>query len=114
MNIKNILVFITLLISSGQAFSVGVSNSFFVENVRVDASGKGYVRFSKQLASEGGLPVCSTHSHHLAFNVNTMEGKAIMSLVLAAKASKKPVYAKGTGDCSIYSVVESWDWGRIE
>ncbi len=110
----NIAVLLGLFIVSGHVSAVGIANSFLVEKVRADASGKGYVGFNKPLVSEGGLPPCSTHTRELAFNVNTLEGKAIMSLVLAAQASKSPVYARGTGECSVYSVVESWDWGRIE
>jgi hypothetical protein len=114
MKILNIAALFVLLTSNVPTFAAGVANSFFVISVRADASGNGYVRFDKPLVAEGSLPECSTHANHLAFNVNTLQGKAIMSLVLAAQASNSPVYAKGTGDCTVYSVVESWEWGRIE
>jgi hypothetical protein len=111
----NIVFILGLLISSGHVFAVGIANSFLVDTVRADSSGKGIVGFDKPLvAVDGGLPPCSTHSKHLAFDTNTPQGRAIMSLVLAAQASNSPVYAKGTGECSIYSVVESWNYGIIK
>jgi hypothetical protein len=115
MKILNVAVLFILLISSVPVLAVGVVDSFLVVAVRADASGNGYVRFDKPLVAEGSLPDCSTHTHHLAFNVNTLQGKAIMSVALAAQASNSPIYAKGTGDCSVYqNAVESWSWGRIE
>jgi hypothetical protein len=49
----------------------------------------------------------------LAFNTNEAGGRAILSIVLAAQASGKKINARGTGTCSLYGVMEDWNWGLI-
>jgi hypothetical protein len=83
--------------------------------VRIDKSGKGYVKFKSRLISSQGLPTCgSSHPYHLAFNTNTPGGQAIFSIALTAKASNKKIWARGTGECGgTYSTVENWNWGYV-
>lgn len=83
--------------------------------MRVDKNGKEYVRFAQGLIAEGGdLPACGTsHSIHLAFDINTPGGQAIFCLVLAVKASNKKIFAIGTGTFDVYGVVGSWSWGFV-
>ena len=102
------------LVYSLNGYALGVANHFTVQEVRTDSSGKGMAKFSSLLVAEGQLPTCSTHDYHLAFDTNEPAGMAILSLLLAAQATGKTVYAKGTGECDVYSVVETWAWGRIE
>lgn len=94
------------LFSFGEAQVEGVK----VINVRVDKDGRGYVRFDQPLS---GTPASciSGHNEHLAFDLNTDGGKGIMSIALAAQASGKSIKARGTGQCDIYSIIESWSWG---
>ena len=109
------LFFILACIISFNTLAVGQANQFYVDLVRVDKSGKGYVKFKERLASSGGLPGCGTsHPHHLAFDTNTSGGKGILSLALSAKAANQKIWARGTGDCSgIYGSVENWSWGYV-
>lgn len=114
---SNSLIMAVLLMLSANVFSYGLANSFEVVTVRADASGKGYVKFNQPLLDSEtpeSLACRTAHPNHLAFDTNTPAGMAILSLVLAAQATGKPVYARGKGECDIYSVVESWSWGRIE
>lgn len=114
---NNILTIAVLLMLSVNVFAYGLADSFEVVKVRADASGKGYVKFNQSLLdseTSENLTCRKMHPNHLAFDTNTPAGMAILSLALAAQATGKPVYARGKGECDIYSVVESWSWGRIE
>lgn len=94
------------------AIAEGIAANYYVDNVRVDKSGKGYVKFLTALI--GAPATCaSAHANHLAFDANQPAGQAIMSLALAAQASGKKIYAKGTNICDIYGTVESWDYGWV-
>ncbi len=103
-----------LVLFSFNSYSAGVAESATVIDVRIDISGLGFIRFDKPLV---GAPAACTnegHTSHLSFDVNTAPGKAIMSLALAAQASGKRVWAKGTGSCDGYNVVERWRYGWIQ
>jgi len=93
-----------------------VVNNLPVNYVRVDKDGKGFVRFSGQLINPSDC-IDETNGNFLsalAFDTTTEGGRAIMSLALAAKASDKLVYAKGTGNCTIYgNRLEDWSWGYV-
>ncbi len=52
-----------------------------VVNVRVDKSGKGYVRFDIPLSGTPASCIIG-HSEHLAFDLSTDGGKGIMSIAL--------------------------------
>ncbi len=94
-----------------QGFAAGDANKFMVTKVRVDKNGKGYIQFDTALVNSPAT--CSTHPSHLAFDTNTPGGQGILSLALTANSSGKRIWARGTGDCSIYGTVESWSWGYI-
>jgi len=91
----------------------GVADNLTVYQVRIDQNGMGYVHFTSALT---GTPAAcaSTHSKQLSFDTNTAGGRAILSVALSAKMSGKKVYAKGTGSCEGYSVVERWSIGYIK
>lgn len=110
---KRVAFFLFLLLTVGEeAAAYGTAHGYTVENVRVDRSGKGYVKFTTALGGEPAACV-SGHTSHFAFDTNTAGGRAILSLVLSAQASKKKIHAKGAGECDIYGVVESWLEGWI-
>ncbi len=103
---------VVLIFAGNTAHAEGIANTLTVDNVRVDRSGVGYVRFTTPLISTP--PACATtYPNHLSFNTNTPGGQAILSIALTAKASGKRIYAKGAGTCDIYTVVESWSWGYL-
>ena len=82
-------------------------------DVRVDRTGIGYVTFDQDLV--GTPPACaSTRPREFSFDANFPPGKAILSLVLAAHATNKKIYAIGTGDCEEWGTVESWKLGIIK
>ncbi|MCM2359007.1 MAG: hypothetical protein NDI77_12715 [Geobacteraceae bacterium] len=107
-------VLLGLMLFPGAVYAEGIADTFYVESVRVDSDGKGYVNFTSPLVN---TPAACTNGYPnaLAFDVNTVGGKAIMSLALTAKATGKRVYAKGKINvaCEIYGVMEDWGWGRI-
>lgn len=114
---KKLIIILTIFASIGfssfTAFAEGIANNVEVSFVRVDYDGKGYVEFVSNL--EGTPAACgSGYPKALSFDTSTSGGKAILSVVLTAKASGKPVYAQGSGTCATYSgVIENWLWGRI-
>ncbi|GEA11691.1 hypothetical protein [Alteromonas sp. KUL49] len=113
---KFVLTLFTFLMAF-ECCSVGIANMYLVKSVRVDASGIGYVEFDKSLtASSTGLPSCTIdfYKNMLAFDTKTDGGKAILSTALTAYTSKKKMWVAGTGTCSVYSVMESWDWGYVK
>jgi len=104
-------LFIITVLCSPSVFAAGDVNAK-VTAVRADKSGKGYVVFEQDL---NGTPATCINGYPnlLAFDVNTPGGQAIMSIALAAQASGQRVRARGTGDCGIYSTIESWSWGYV-
>lgn len=91
----------------------GVLSKQLVESVRVDEEGKGFVTFEAPLANQ---PACvkNTYRKMLSFSTKTVEGNAILSLVLTAKATGKTITARGSGQCAHYSsVMESWGYGTV-
>ena len=109
--LQGILV-LFLSVLSLQAHGYGKANSFEVVQVRVDASGKGYIKFASALTVSP--PSCgNSNPRSLAFNTNTKGGAAIMALALTAQATEKKIWAIGTNTCSIYGTVESYSWGYM-
>jgi hypothetical protein len=107
-------IWLLMLVVSQYSFAVGKAEYFHVKSVRVDQNGKGIVEFSKPLIEHSGArPSCGSYLSHLAFDVNTEGGKAIYSLVLAARSNGQRIFALGTGNCSTYGVVENWAWGMM-
>lgn len=107
-----ISIYLLVLLAPFYVFGEGRANHFKVELVRVDRSGKGYVKFDQALANSPS-DCGSSHNKHLSFNTNTPGGQAILSVALAAHATDKKVQAYGTDGCSEYGTVESWEWGFI-
>lgn len=107
-----VFIFLILFIPS-LAYSAGQVNRFKIEYVRVDNSGKGIIKFEKRLTGSPASCI-KGHPQHLSFNLNTEAGKGIMSLALAAHTAGKTITARGSGRCSHYGSVESWDWGIID
>ncbi len=108
---KLVFCLVVFLAVPSQGWAVGDANKYLVTKVRVDKSGKGYIQFDTALVNSPAT--CSTHASHLAFDTNTPGGQGILSLALTANSSGKRIWARGTGDCSIYGTVESWSWGYI-
>ena len=91
--------------------AVGEANNYEIHSVRVDRSGLGHVTFRTELI---GRVLCNAnYKKMLSFNTNTEGGKSVYSLVLSAYLSGKKIVARGTGTCSDYSVMESWNWGTM-
>lgn len=106
--------FLALACAHASAANFGYADTFSVDYVRVDNNGYGYVQFTAPLA---GTPAACTQPDYakvLSFDTNTAAGKAILALVLQAKATDAKVFAKGTGDCPIYGVMEKWSWGYVQ
>ncbi|APD95710.1 hypothetical protein BM523_17865 [Alteromonas mediterranea] len=95
------------------SFAIGTAYSYTVETVRVDKSGRGYVKFKEPLSGEPATCINGNHDNHLAFDTNTAGGKSILSIVLSAHATGSKIHASGTGTCDVYGVVESWSTGWI-
>jgi len=106
-----VLSLTTMFFCSTFAYSAGDVNAKVV-SVRVDKSGKGYIVFEQNLTLEPALCI-NGYPNVLAFDVNTPGGQAIMSVGLTAQASGQRIRARGTGDCGIYSTIESWNWGYV-
>jgi hypothetical protein len=96
------------------AFGAGTVTAKVIE-VRVDKSGKGIVTFAQPLAGQAASCRNPSYNQSLAFDANAAGGRAILALVLSAKATGETVTALSTGDCSIYNNnwVEDWDYGSI-
>jgi hypothetical protein len=111
---KSILFAALLALSASQANANGVADTFQVDYVRVDANGYGYVQFTTPLVGTPAACIQPDYAKVLAFDTNTAAGKAILAVALQAKASDAKIYAKGTGDCPIYGVMEKWSWGYVQ
>lgn len=113
---KSILFAAILALAATQvpASAAGIADRYTVELVRVDSTGLGYVQFTTPLT---GTPPACTQSDYvkvLSFDTNTPGGKAILATVLQAKATDGIIYARGSGTCANYSVMESWTWGYVQ
>jgi hypothetical protein len=98
----------------GPTFGVGMADHFLIDYVRADASGKAFVRFTTPL-TDTPAPCSGTTHKDLAFDTNTDAGRAVYSLLLAAKTSGARVTARGTGTCTVYpSFTEDWNFGQLE
>lgn len=93
------------------SWAVGQINAAEIIQVRVDRSGKGYIKFNSSLINTPASCIQSGYENVLAFNTNEPGGRAILSLALSAHASGKKINATGTGSCAVYGVIEDWDWG---
>lgn len=105
---------LALAATQAPALAVGVADTYSVDYVRVDANGYGYVQFTTALIGQPAACTQPDYAKVLSFDTNTAPGKAILAIVLQAKASDAKVYAKGTGDCPYYGVMEKWNWGYVQ
>ncbi|WKD48410.1 hypothetical protein [Microbulbifer spongiae] len=111
---KKLLILAIVALFAANAYSAG-SVTGKVERVRVDGNGTAMVIFDKPL---GGEPAgCSNkfYGNALAVDARTDGGKAVLSMVIAAKLSGSTVQAYGLGTCGIYggSTVETWNHGGL-
>lgn len=108
---------VCILVFSPLSYSGGVANYYQVIAVRVDHNGKGLVQFDQPLQAKDNstLPSCTqpAYADTLAFNTKTEAGNAILAIVLAAKVSHRDVFGAGSGSCSLYGVMENWNYGWI-
>ncbi len=115
---KSILLASLLALFSAQAAAVGVANYYTVDVVRIDANGAGYVQFTSPLVASSGSTVapCASpdYANTLAFDTNTAGGRAILAIVMQAKATGAKIYARGTGACPTYTMIEQWNWGYVQ
>ena len=111
---KRTLGALTGLLLSALALGAGYIPSAIVTGVRVDRNGKALVMFDRPVEGRAGC-VIDYYANALAFNTNEAGGKAVLALVLAAKATGDPVRAYGTGDCATYGhSVEDWEYGQTQ
>lgn len=114
--IRVLLVMLVFVCSLVQA--KGVAYNATVEDVRIDHSGHGFIKFKETLkdAYSSTIPECTQeqYSNMLAFDVNTAGGKAIMAIALSAKVSGKLIHGVGRGKCDIYGVMEDWEYGWVQ
>jgi hypothetical protein len=108
------MVFVVLCFISTQVNALGQIVNGEVEHVRVDKSGKGYVKFKTNLIGTPATCTQSTYAAVLAFDTNEAGGRSIYALALAAQASGAKITAKGTGLCGVYeNTMEDWSFGYI-
>ncbi len=80
--------------------------------VRIAADGRGMAYFADVIGNTP--PSCASgYRYQLSFDTNNAAGKAIHATLLTALAAGKSVYAKGSGTCTTYTVVENWEWGQV-
>jgi hypothetical protein len=103
---------VMLLVPTGLSQAEGLANNLYVESTRIDADGKGIVIFNAPLSTPAS---CGTgYPNMLAFNTNTVAGRAIYLLALNAQSTGKRIYAKGSGLCAVYNGgIEDWRWGQM-
>lgn len=102
-----------LILCCGRAFAGGIAAHFDVQSIRIDASGKGYIQFASPLTNAPAA--CGTDfPNALAFDTNTVGGRSTYAAALSAKTLGAKMYARGTGACEIYGVIEDWSYGILE
>jgi hypothetical protein len=106
-----------ILVFSPLSYSGGVASSYHVVEVRVDRTGLGFIRFDRPLhaSHNSTLPTCTqpAYADALAFNTKTEAGNAILAIALAAKVGNKTIHGVGSGNCSLYGVMEKWNYGWV-
>jgi hypothetical protein len=106
-----------ILVFSPLSYSAGVAYSYHVKEVRVDRSGLGFISFDRPLKASHNsiLPTCTqpAYADSLAFNTKTAAGNAILAIALAAKVGNKTLHGVGSGSCSLYGVMENWNYGWV-
>jgi len=107
-------LFVCLSLVCGVSYAGGQINETTIENVRVDKSGLGFVKFSQPLTGPtvaSCIDMAGNFNYHLSFDTNAAGGKSVLSLALTAQATGMKITASGTGTCNEYVAIESWDHG---
>ncbi|WP_338847316.1 hypothetical protein V8J88_01190 [Massilia sp. W12] len=108
---KSWMIAVLMSMACLQANAAAVIAAGEVTEVRVDASGNGFVVFSKDLNTP---TACGTKQNALSFNVDSVGGRAVYAMVMQAKATGARIWATGTGDCLHYgNTIEAWKYGAI-
>lgn len=110
---KHLVSAVLAFVMSSQAWGIGsIANAKVIE-VRIDKNGKGMVMFDRPVG--GAPPSCVIGYYANALAFEGANGRAVMAMALAAKASGSPLYAYGSGSCSVYgSYVEDWEYGVVQ
>lgn len=108
---SKLLLAVVLWVFSCSAISAGKADRYNVVSVRTDQNGKGLVIFANDLVGSPASCISNGFLRHLAFDANTPGGRAILSLAMFAQGAGKKIFAMGTGDCSVYGIVETWNYG---
>lgn len=106
------LIIVTLLCLSQSVFAAGAVNNAFVTSVRVNDNGRVVVYFDKNISGTPPSCVSSSMSNALAIDASTDGGKAVLSVVLTAKATGTAMHAFGLGTCPFFGA-EAWNYGVI-
>jgi len=67
------------------------------------------VVYFNQNGTRTGQPACATQNRW-SINTTTAKGQAMLSVLLTAYASGKPISIQGTGDCRDWPDTESIDY----
>lgn len=90
---------LTLLSGGPPAHAAGTVTTM-IAKVRADSDGRGVLEFAHPV---GGTPpgcVAAGYGSMMAFNANTVGGRAILAIALAAKVSGSQVHVSGAGVCT--------------
>lgn len=103
------------ILAASNAYSIGHVSNAKVTQIRVDGNGKAMVYFNKPITGTPATCVHSAYKNALGVDAGTDGGKAVLSMVLAAKASGSLVTAYGLGVCGVYggNTIETWNYGHI-
>lgn len=92
-------------LSIGSVAEASTSAPSKVYNITITANG---IAYFFQEASRTGYPACAGNfPARWAFNASTPGGQAVLSTILTAYATNKPVFVAGTGACDVAGDTES-------
>ena len=91
----------------------------YVTNAKITSLYCGYVNSYKTCSITFDKPIinkdaCHTGSERMQFQPNTDIGKAMLSVALAAQATKQNVEVYSTGSCTIYPGFADVNWITIQ
>ncbi len=106
-----VLASIITLCMTSQAFAASRGGNALVKQVRVDASGYGYILLKdiKWSPNAASAPSCvdSGYTDAIGFDTNTQGGQSILSAALAANLSGRRVQFSTKQLCAPYNVVQA-------
>jgi len=114
MSLKKIGVGLSILclgMSASTSFA-SFSDNGLIDHPLINSAG---IAFFYQGGTRTSIANCqgSTVQKRWAFNTNTLKGQAMLSTVLTAYATGKPVVVQGTGSCSDWADSETVEWIMI-